>query len=146
MAQSIKLKNETYIDSTGVVHNRQLLSNILNPTILYENASGSNGNITLKDSIDNYAYIEIFFHADSDNAQNSVKVLSPYNRNIALSSFLINLSGNYEGVFMRFSIIKIENQIITILKNGQLFGGGSATESGTTNNHIYIDTVIGYKQ
>ena len=39
-----------------------------------------------------------------------------------------------------------KNQIITILKNGQLFGGGSATESGTTNNHIYIDTVIGYKQ
>lgn len=29
MAKSIKLKNNTYIDSTGITHNRDLLSNIL---------------------------------------------------------------------------------------------------------------------
>lgn len=29
MAKSIKLTNNTFIDSTGVVHNRQLLSNVL---------------------------------------------------------------------------------------------------------------------
>ena len=29
MAQSIKLKNENYIDSTGVVHNKQLLSDVI---------------------------------------------------------------------------------------------------------------------
>lgn len=30
MGKSIKLKNETYIDSTGVVHSKKLLSDILN--------------------------------------------------------------------------------------------------------------------
>lgn len=34
MAQSIKLKNENYIDSTGIVHNKETLYNILNN--LYE--------------------------------------------------------------------------------------------------------------
>lgn len=30
MAKSIKLKNDTYIDSTGIMHNRSLLSTIIN--------------------------------------------------------------------------------------------------------------------
>lgn len=33
MAKSIKLKNENYIDSTGIVHNKEKLSNILDKTV-----------------------------------------------------------------------------------------------------------------
>ena len=41
------------------------LKEILNGTVLYENASGTRGNITLNDSIVNYDYIEIFYNLDN---------------------------------------------------------------------------------
>ena len=55
MAKSIKLKNNTYIDSTGVVHNRGLLSTLLTTlsnnvnallgrTYIQESGTNTNGN------------------------------------------------------------------------------------------------------
>lgn len=44
MSQSIKLNNNNYIDSTGITHNRELLSTILNNKIIYDSGSNSNGN------------------------------------------------------------------------------------------------------
>ena len=41
MAKSIKLKNNNYIDSTGIVHNRKLLSQIINEIGLITHPVGS---------------------------------------------------------------------------------------------------------
>lgn len=35
MAKAIKLKNDLYLDSTGIVHNKELLSNVLNDLLPY---------------------------------------------------------------------------------------------------------------
>lgn len=59
MAKSIKLENEIYLDSSGISHNRKRLSEILNSTVLYENSSGTNGNISCSENISNFKYLNI---------------------------------------------------------------------------------------
>ena len=46
MANSIKLKNNNYLDSTGIVHNRELLSTILNKFNLNVYDNKTSGTIT----------------------------------------------------------------------------------------------------
>jgi len=44
MSKSIKLENNNYIDSTGITHNRELLSTILNNATVYDSGTNTNGN------------------------------------------------------------------------------------------------------
>ena len=114
------------------------------PVVLYENSNGSNGNISLSDSISNYSAIEIFYKSDVDANFSSTKVLKPFTK-AALITMNINLSGSYQGVFFRITQLSLSNNQLTVGKNGQLFGGGSAVNNGATNNQIYITKVLGYK-
>ncbi|MGN0967139.1 MAG: hypothetical protein ACI4OP_06125 [Candidatus Coprovivens sp.] len=43
MSKSIRLNDNTYLDSSGVTHNRALLSTILESKIIYDSGSNSNG-------------------------------------------------------------------------------------------------------
>ena len=36
MAKAIKLKNDMYLDTRGIVHNKELLSNVLDKTIRFK--------------------------------------------------------------------------------------------------------------
>lgn len=45
MSKSIKFKNNIYWDSTGIIHNKELLSNLLNSSVV-ECGETSNGNYT----------------------------------------------------------------------------------------------------
>ena len=69
MAQSIKLKNENYIDSTGVVHNRKTLYEYLNNRgikLLFNGNVISNGtDIKLSESINNFDLICIVSRNDA---------------------------------------------------------------------------------
>ena len=69
MAQSIKLKNENYIDSTGVVHNRKALSEYLNNKgikLLFNGNVITNGtNIKLSESITNFDLMCIVSRSDA---------------------------------------------------------------------------------
>lgn len=114
------------------------------PTVLYENSDGSTGNITLSDSIDNYSAIEIFYKSDGDGNFSSTKILNPFTR-AALITMIINLSGNYRGVFLRMSQVALSGNQLTVEKNGQLFGGGTSVNNGTSNNNVRIIKVLGYK-
>ena len=111
----------------------------LEPIMLYEGSSKEK--ITLNDSVTNYKRIEIFYHADGDNAYSSTPVDTPNGKNALLLSALINLTGNYVGVFERVTIVSISDKTITPIKYGQLSAGSSATDS----NYITITKVIGYK-
>ena len=53
MAKSIKLKNDTYLDSSSVVYDKQLLSNILTPQNLTNKINFKNGTLN---SNHNYLY------------------------------------------------------------------------------------------
>lgn len=43
MSKAIKFKNNTYIDSSAIAHNRQSLKNILEAKTIYDSGSNSNG-------------------------------------------------------------------------------------------------------
>lgn len=46
MSKSIKLTNDTYLDSTGIAHNQELLSNIINNKTIYDSGNNENGYYT----------------------------------------------------------------------------------------------------
>lgn len=114
------------------------------PTILYENANGSNGNITLNDNVDNYSAIEIYYKSDGDGNVMMTKVVSPFTR-AALITTVVNLSGQYQGIFFRLAQVALSSNQLTVEKNGQLFGNGSSVNNGSTNNNVRIIKILGYK-
>lgn len=107
---------------------------------LYDNAQGSNKEITLNDNIKNYTYLQIFFKGNNNSSDNTI-ALTSHNR--------INLfTGNYyEGdnhVYIQTETITLsENKIIRSLQK-QL---GLSTEQSVFMNdtEIFIFKVIGYK-
>lgn len=54
------------------------------PVSLFDNSSGTSGNITLSESAANFDYIEIFFYAANDRFRSSVKIYSPNGKRASL--------------------------------------------------------------
>lgn len=141
MSKGIKFKDNIYLDSSGIMHNRQALKNILNsliPVVLYNNSSGSNGTITLSETSANFSYIEIFYR-NNDNQYNSIKVYQPNGKNVSLISMFVNNELNY---VLKSARATISNNTISIVGFGETY-----FQSGIINwsNNTYITRVVGYK-
>lgn len=114
---------------------------IYTPTTLYENANGSNSNITLSDNASNYEYMEIFYK-NNDNAFSSVKVYQPNDKKVSLISHDNNARNT---AWVKFTLVVISGNTIRF-GNGveiKLSAGSSITAS--SGNLNYITRVIGYK-
>lgn len=134
------------ITSNSIAHQKSdneyiNLKEYLNPTVLYNNTSGSNSNITLSDSAVNYEYIEIFFRSN-DNTYNSVKIYEPNGKSISLIAQYNNGSNI---VWFKITIVTISGTSITRgnAVDGKLISNSSAFVGSTSN--IYITRVVGYK-
>ena len=114
---------------------------ILAETILYSNDSGTQGTITLSDSVENYDYIEIFYRNDSSNFK-SVKIDNPNGRSVALENI-----GHYaDQSYLRASVIVLSGSNVTwqdYLTGFQILTA-SATVSSSSSNLIFINKIIGY--
>lgn len=108
--------------------------------VLYYNANGSNSTITLSDSASNYDYLEIFYK-DSDNQYNSVKVFSPNNKKVFLTSSTIYNNK----IYYKMKVVGISNTSITNNSTSQMTCDTSGNTI-TTDNFIYICKVIGVKE
>lgn len=110
------------------------------PVILYENSNGSNSNITLNDSVENYECLEIFYK-DNVNRFNSGKIYNPN----GLEFFMVtgNAYSN-DSAYIRFKTVVINNKSITNSSYSEL-GISSSTQNVTNGNSIYITRVVGYK-
>lgn len=121
-------------------YNARLLPNEF---ILYESTNGSNGNITLNDSVTNYKYIEILYR-NNDSVFNSVKIETPNGKVVSLSA--LTVTGGV--IYAKTKAVAINNNTIsTKWTNGHVeyrIDGAGCTHLGT-NNYIYITKVIGYK-
>lgn len=114
--------------------------NLLNGKTIYENNEGSNGNITLNDSVAGKNYIDIFYK-DNDQTYSSVRVYNPDNKHVDIST--ISRWGN---------ALYIKQKRITI--SGNKITNGNTTEVSfttapkiaisTTANNIYITRVVAY--
>lgn len=108
------------------------------PTVLYENSNGSNGNITLNDSVDNYKYIEVYYK-NNDNRYNSKKFYDINGKYIVLDSYY---SSNSDIVWKQQ----------TRLFNGTQFNLVANAECSAadithikTNSNTFVTLVLGYK-
>ena len=115
------------------------------PTILYNNTTGSNGTITLSSSANNFTYIEIFFRDTSYNFYNSVKVYSPNNKIINLSTTHVFSQSGTMFVSSRKVLISgtsIKNQSGAVDDYGVYASWNNEVEK---TNRINIVKVNGYK-
>lgn len=113
---------------------------IMKPTILYDNANGTRGNVTLSDSVANYSYIEIYY--SKEQTIFSVKVLNPNGKSLTLYQCFYFDSGILQELWKR---LNISGNTITSVKglarNSTTSGNGVPFEE----NGIYIYRVLGYK-
>ncbi len=110
---------------------------------LYNNASGTIGNITLSDSAANYDCLEIYYRCTEYCG--SDKFYQPNGKNIRLSKVD---SGSDTTTLRVFNTkYSISGNSINVVENNYTYvinGGTVATLKDT--NYIYIDRVVGYKE
>lgn len=122
-------------------HDKSLEANgvCLSGKVLYNNASGTAGTVTLSDSAENYTYLEIFYRSSGDNACGSVKVFNPNGKLVHLGT--IHYIADYD--YAKFALVNVSGSMITFRQNYQitLKSNGSSYSS---ENAIYITRVVGY--
>lgn len=107
--------------------------------VLYNNASGTAGTVTLSDSVENYTYLEIFYRSSGDNACGSVKVFSPNGKLVHLGT--IHYIADYD--YAKFALVNISGSMITFSQNYQITLKNNGSEY-SAENAIYITRVVGY--
>lgn len=135
MSKSIKLNNDTYLDSSGIVHKNKFLNNYI-PVVLYNNENGTNNNFTLSDSSENYECLE-FFYKNSDEHYNSCKITNPNNKVIYLISGYPDKQYHWHQMA---SLKKIVGKEVTTKDYGRWSDGVYYND-----NSIYVTKVLGYK-
>jgi len=144
MARSIKLKDNNYLDSTSIVHNKTSLSDLLTPNMLFEGNKVAT-DITLRDDINNYSYLEIEYICNG--VKNFIKVPAKNSRVSLLTEGETGIS-NY--MILSTAVIIISDNKISFYKN--LSMGGYVDGTVQINNNgidgwyrVGINKVIGYK-
>lgn len=111
----------------------------LSGNVLYNNASGTAGIVTLSDSAENYTYLEIFYRSSGDNACGSVKVFSPNGKFVHLGT--IHYIADYD--YAKFALVNVSGSMITFSQNYQITIKNNGSEY-SAENAIYITRVVGY--
>lgn len=122
-------------------HDKSLEANgvCLSGQVLYNNASGTAGTVTLSDSAENYTYLEIFYRSLGDNACGSVKVFSPNGKLVHLGT--IHYIADYD--YAKFALVNVSGSMITFSQNYQIILKNNGSEY-SAENAIYITRVVGY--
>lgn len=107
----------------------------LNGTILYEDSTGTLGNVTLSDAAENYNTIEIFYK--TSRRSESVKVADFSNKEICLSFTII---ANNAAIYLTKEVTISGTTITKNYENQYIVNAGI-----TQTNTIYIYKVVGYK-
>lgn len=107
--------------------------------VLYNNASGTAGTVTLSDSAENYTYLEIFYRSSGDNACGSVKVFNPNGKLVHLGT--IHYIADYD--YAKFALVSVSGSMITFNQNYQIILKNNGS-SYSAENAIYITRVVGY--
>ena len=108
--------------------------------VLYDNTSGSTGNITLSKSVEKYSYVEIYYK-NNDNLSNSTKVENPQGKTVLLMS-------GYpadDTYYIKSKIVTLNKTSLNVSREREVAlsrGGGISINS---TNNIKVIKVLGYK-
>lgn len=111
----------------------------LSGKVLYNNASGTAGTVTLSDSAENYTYLEIFYRSSGDNACGSVKVFNPNGKLVHLGA--IHYIADYD--YAKFALVNVSGSMIAFSQNYQITLKNSGSVY-SAENAIFITRVVGY--
>ena len=142
MGKSIKLKNEHYIDGTGVIHKQDNLRFITSTDILYDNSTGSTSSVTLSEEAVNYQFllIEITPKQYAYMLTDDYMFIIPKNSFFGKSVAWFDKDNNR--TYSLYFRISISGKTITITNNQ-----GGSTDSNSSywgNPNVYaITKVIG---
>lgn len=116
----------------------QINSKLLQPTTLYENASGTTNSFTLSEDINNFKYIEVFYHTgDGTRYQGSSKI-SVSNEGITMSLVFFHY---YTNMYTKAAEINLSGTSVSFMNNVQAINGSSVS----SGSYIKVNKVIGYK-
>jgi len=140
MSKSLKLKNNTFWDSSSIIHNGKKLSEILSSTILYDSSVGTNENVVCSENISNFEYLEIT--TKSGNVH-KVKPLNSFTLN-EMTYFIENGIPYTANIVNTYAIT--ENNVNVVNKVSFLRNYSTGSINGDlSTNRLYIITIIGYK-
>ncbi len=146
MARAIKLQNNTYLDTSGIVHNRQILADkLLLPYILYSNNSGSSTDITLTDSVSNYEYIDVYYIGVGHNRTGGQVQRCYLKHNNCFTLLAQDYSSDTSRIYFYCTRYQATNKTITPVNYRSLTLISGNTISLTDSNSVAILKVIGYK-
>ena len=130
MARSIKLKNDTYWDSTSY------------SKILYSNSSGTQSTITLNDNWKNYKVIEILYRNGWVCSSTKIDVDSTYN---SVTLPIVYGSGTAD-ITIHVALIQFSGTTVTFMSDRPRYGMfNSTSQSVVSQEQIWITKIIGYK-
>ena len=122
-------------DKTSVVN----AINSLVPVVLYENEAGTNGDITLNDSVENYTFIEVFYR-NNDNFYTSRKFYKPSGKKIILDSRYV--SADFVNFKNQYRVFQGTN--FTVEVNAEVSSKNMSGVPGVGQN-TYVLLILGYK-
>lgn len=91
-----------------------VLKELLNGTVLYNNASGSSATITLSESSANFKRIQIEYFENRENAYGTIDVLNPNGKSVWLHNYFVGSNS-----YIYFTKITISGTQITWDRNGR---------------------------
>lgn len=139
-----EIDSEVSTTSTNAIQNKAI-TEYVNGTILYNNSSGTQGNIALNDDISNYAYIKIYFK-NNDGYTSSAE----FDTITALNNGKINLFNTTQSsssLYYKCSSYIVTSNTISVNENG--YSSIQFNSSGMTYNNtndLFIQKIIGYKE
>lgn len=151
----IKAKNSTYtlskvvnsldsdstIDSLSAAQGK-ILNNKLTPVVLYNNASGTQGTITLTDSVANYKFLIVTFKRDLGYF--SIIVDAPNNTQITVPTTFYQ-EGNPNSMYIYSSKLGFNNNIVTYIYHGLSYLPSGGTISVGNDDNVRVVKILGYK-
>lgn len=134
MSKSIKLKDNTYIDSSSITHNRQTLKSMLNRTkyiVLYDTIK-TPSLVTLRDNVQNYDFIIVKMTSNYYDHYQYLNILS------------YDLSGLYSWRNQRLAYFSGEGNLVC---SGycNIYDNKFDGRNLTLDDYIHITSIIGVK-
>ncbi len=118
------------------------------PTVLYSNASGTKGTVTLNQTATNFSYIDIYYLNNNGvgDTFNRLSVSQKGNMfELSNIGFYLNNGDNINGCEIRTSSYKLSGTTITVTGSSYTYIRNKAVNWMDNNNNIYIYKVIGWK-
>ena len=114
------------------------------PVTLYNNTSGTTGQVDLSETSANFTYIEIFYKTN-DADYGSIKVYSPNGKKVAI--FVNHPTGTTQNTtnYMKSRIVNISGTTITTAYYSEISINHNTSPTISQTNNIFIVRVIGYR-